>query len=275
MDLPLLTEDYPLTSAQIDQYRRDGFIKLEDVITGEALHRFRDAAATAVEQEKSLDVMGRNISAPSQTKGTYEQIFIQRVNMWQRHSTLRPFVTAPRFANLAARLSGTPVRIWHDQALFKEPGNGANRTPWHQDAPYWPHQDRSKQLSIWIALKDATITNGCMSFLPGTQAFGPKEPIRLDENPKSVLQVAPEATGIQPVTHEIKAGSATFHHGLCFHYAGPNRSQNVREAFVVIYMPANTRLDGQVHVVTEPLGLQKDDLLDGDLFPLVSTAGVT
>ena len=269
--LSQLTEDYPLTEAQIVQYQRDGFIKLENVVTGEALHSFRCAVADAVEQEKSLDLMGRSASAPAQTNGTYEQIFIQRVNIWRRHDLVKPFVLAPRFANIAARLSGEPVRVWHDQALFKEPNSGGNRTPWHQDTPYWPHQDTSKQLSIWIALQDATISNGCMSFLPGTQKLGPKEPINLGPDAKTVLAVAPEARGIQPVTHEIKAGSATVHHGLCFHYAGPNRSEQMREAFAIIYMPADTRFNGKAHVVTDPLGLKAGDMLDGELFPRVST----
>jgi phytanoyl-CoA hydroxylase len=269
--LSQLTENYPLTEAQIAEYRLNGFIKLENVVTGATLQAFRDAVAGAVAQEKSLDVMGRDKSAPAQTKGAYEQIFVQRVNMWQRHDSVKTFVMAPRFANIAARLSGEPVRVWHDQALFKEPGGGTNRTPWHQDAPYWPHHDLGKQLSIWIALQDATISNGCMSFLPGTQAFGPKEPIVLGPDAKSVLDVAPEAKGIQPVTHEVKAGSATFHHGLCFHYAGPNRSEQTREAFVIIYMPAGTRFNGKKHVVTDPLGLQVNSLFTDEAFPLVST----
>ena len=44
------------------------------------------------------------------------------------------------------------MRIWHDQALFKEPMKGNNKTPWHQDAVYWPHTDRWHQTTIWIAL---------------------------------------------------------------------------------------------------------------------------
>src|SRR5688572_6841112 len=73
--------------------------------------------------------------------------------------------------NIAARLEGAPMRIWHDQALFKEPRTGV-KTPWHQDAVYWPHTERGGQTTIWIALKDATIHNGCMSFVGGTQKLG-------------------------------------------------------------------------------------------------------
>ena len=63
------------------------------------------------------------------------------------------------------------MRVWHDQALFKEPKTGV-KTPWHQDAVYWPHARRGGETTIWIALKDATIHNGCMSFVGGTQKLG-------------------------------------------------------------------------------------------------------
>ena len=178
---------------------------------------------------------------------------------------------SPRLANLAARLCGEPVRIWHDQALFKDAKTGA-KTPWHQDAPYWPHADKSKQLTIWIAMKDATIENGCLSFLPGTQVLGPREPVQLvDEHPKGVYDIAPECRGLTAKVVELKAGSCTFHHGLTFHYAGPNRSEGVREAFAIIYMPASTTYDGVSHILTDGRDLQIGEVLNGELYPVVST----
>jgi ectoine hydroxylase-related dioxygenase (phytanoyl-CoA dioxygenase family) len=69
---------------------------------------------------------------------------------------------------------------------------------------------------------------------------------------------------------ELRAGSVTFHNGLTFHYAGPNKSDGTREAFAIIYMPADTHFDGSSHVVTEPLAVPVGAPLDGDLFPLVS-----
>src|SRR2546421_5640317 len=154
---------YPLRDEQIEQYRRNGFIQLDDIVTGRNLKRLRDAVAKAVEQEDT------QAADPNRTKSPYEQIFIQKVNLWRRHPIIREFVLSNRFGDVAAKLSGRPVRVWHDQALFKEPREGA-KTPWHQDAVYWPHRQRKDQISIWIALKDATIENGCMSFVPGTHA---------------------------------------------------------------------------------------------------------
>lgn len=260
---PFQAED--LTQAQIDQYRRDGFIQLPDVFTGEELQAFRDAVANAVAQEVAMQEKPK----PGETPSAYSQLFIQRVNLWRRHESVRPFVTSKRIGNIAARLEGTRMRLWHDHALFKEPGKGNNRTPWHQDAPYWPHQDRWHQTSIWIALKDATIQNGCMSFVPGTHALGALPAIELGD-PQDIFQYASHIKPVKPVTHELKAGSVTFHNGLTFHYAGPNKSDSVREAIAIIYMPENTTYDGGKHICTDKLGLKVGQKLDHEMFPIVS-----
>ena len=258
----LLDIDYSLSPQQIEAYRRDGFVVLSDVVTGEALERLRDAVETAVRAEMPDDKR-----RPSE-KTSYEQLFIQKVNLWRRHSAVREFVLCHRFANLAARLSGFPARVWHDQALFKEPLEGA-RTPWHQDVHYWPHQQKEHQTTIWIALRDVTIRNGCMSFIPGSHAIKNLAPINLAD-PQDVFALAPELKSSKPKTCELKAGSCTFHNGLTFHYAGPNRTQEMREAFAIIYMPDGTTLSSHPHVVTHPLSFKIGDKLDGEIFPLVS-----
>src|SRR5690606_5884802 len=109
-----VNDEYPLTPEQITNYRRDGFIQLNDVITGTDLAAMREAITTAVKQESAAE-------DPKRIKSSYEQIFIQKVNLWTRHPTVRPFILSKRFADIAHRLSGSPIRLWHDQALFKEP----------------------------------------------------------------------------------------------------------------------------------------------------------
>ncbi len=252
---------YPLSDQQIAQYRRDGFIQLDYIVTGDDLRRLRDAVAGAVEQES------KEAADPTRTKTPYEEIFIQKVNLWRRHEVVKEFVLSRRFGEIAARLSGRATRLWHDQALFKEPRTGV-KTPWHQDAVYWPHRQRRDQISIWIALKDATIENGCMSFIPGTHTLGPVERVDL-ANPRNILDDAGPFKGIKPITCELKAGSCTFHNGLTFHYAGPNKSDGMREALAIIYMPDGTEYDGKKHVVTDPMELEVGAKLEGEMFPLV------
>jgi phytanoyl-CoA hydroxylase len=273
-----IEQQYALSANQIESYRRDGFIQLENVFAGNELAELRDGVASAVAAEANANLMGERSAAAAAaaeagTKGVYEQIFTQKVNLWRRHPRVARFVLSPYLGNLAAELEGVPMRIWHDQALFKEPHTGNNKTPWHQDAVYWPHADRSRQTTIWIALQDATIHNGCMSFVAGTHKIGPLPPSNLSD-PQDIFNYAPHIKPVKPKTIELKAGSVTFHNGLTFHYAGPNKSNGTREAFAIIYMPADTRLGGDgKHVVTSPLlgkGLEVGQIMDGEMFPIVS-----
>jgi phytanoyl-CoA hydroxylase len=259
----LLNLEYPLTGDQVTAYRRDGFISLPDVLTGEDLAQLREAVETAVAQENRSD------NRPVEAKGTYEQIFIQKVNLWERHPAVAPFVLSPRFGNIATKLEGRPMRLWHDQALFKEPHKGA-KTPWHQDSPYWPHDDRAHSTTIWIALKDATLENGCMTFVPGTH-HDQFQAVNLGR-PDDLFEFAPQFKGIKGEICELRAGSATFHNGLTFHYAGPNKSTAMREAFAVIYMPDGTRFNGEGHLCTDGQGFSVGDVLNGKRHPVVSTA---
>lgn len=105
-----LGQPYPLTDAQIQSYRRDGFIQLDGTIAGQPLESFRAAVSGAVEELERE----RRATDPNKVKGTYEQIFIQKVNLWRQFPEVQVFTLAPRFAEIAAQLMGGPVRIWHD-----------------------------------------------------------------------------------------------------------------------------------------------------------------
>ena len=103
----MIEHDGFLSDEQIEFYRRNGFVQLNDVITGEALSRFRDAVAAAVDAETGLGRQGEAPAAgPARPRGTYESIFIQKVNLWERHAAVRAFTLSRRLGNLAARLSG-------------------------------------------------------------------------------------------------------------------------------------------------------------------------
>ena len=195
--------DYPLTQEQIDRYRRDGFIQLDGVLTGAVLEALREAVVDAVATETRDG--SPNVAAGSRTQGVYEKIFNQKVNLWQRHPSVARLTLSRALGSLAARLEGRRMRVWHDQALFKEPGKGNNKTPWHQDAVYWPHVDRWHQTTIWIALKDATTHNGCMAFVEGTHSLGPLPPVDLGD-PADLFDQAPHLRPVKPVPRPLKAG---------------------------------------------------------------------
>src|SRR5579884_1617585 len=128
--LPDLSSDYPLTSEQIAGYQRDGHILLRGVLSPEEIAAYRPLISDAADRYNTQ-------SKPLEERDTYGKAFLQIMNLWRADPGVARFTLARRMGKIAADLMGVDgVRLYHDQALFKEPGGGP--TPWHQDQHYWP-----------------------------------------------------------------------------------------------------------------------------------------
>ena len=98
-----------------------------------------------------------------------------------------------RFAATLADIEG--IRIWHDQALIKEPL--ANPTSFHRDVPYWSF-DSHEAISLWVALDDATLENGCLYIMPGTQSLTDFRVGAIGENVGAIVATTPRSRGSNP-----------------------------------------------------------------------------
>lgn len=224
MDINTITS---LTERQTHAFRNDGHILLRDVLHGNELEFYRRAISKAAQQfNKEQRKM--------EERDTYGKAFLQIMNLWEVDETVKEFVFARRFANLAAQLLGVPhVRLYHDQALFKEPGGGP--TPWHQDQYYWP-LDTSNCITMWMPLIDISIEMGMLTFATGSQKHGLIENLDISDESEARLNgyVLDQNFLIsQPQT--MNAGDATFHYGLTLHSAPGNRTSKMREVMTIIY----------------------------------------
>lgn len=264
-----MTNKYPISEEQVRFYEENGYIQLLNVLDVAELAQIRAALdeIASIQLDRSHDV--------SRGNKEYEQIFVQRVNLWQVHPGIREYVFNHKLAEIARRLSRAhTIRLWHDHALIKMPGN-SKPSHWHQDLPYWPMEE-SGSLSCWMALDDVSEANGCMAFVPGSHLFGRLEPINL-VNPQDIFSLAHVETDkgpkeIQRAFQPMPAGSCTFHNGLTFHYAGPNTTDRPRRAIITIYMPDTVHFTGAGHVVTSDLPLKPGDVLEGERFPVLAEA---
>lgn len=259
------------TPEQVRAFRRDGYLRLPALLTPAELAAARRALdeALGMPLTAALDRTG--------ARSDYDRVFLQKVNLWRDHPGIRALTLHPGLAELARRLAGVErLRLWHDHALVK-PHHDSRPSPWHQDLPYWPMEDPEGRLclSCWLALDDVDEQNGCMSFVPRSHTWGKFEPINL-VTPQDFFALVPnpEAKDLEPRPQPLPAGGCTFHNGLTFHYAPPNRGTSARRAFVIIYMPDGVRYSGQPHPVTDRQGLVPGDPLEGNLFPVVAAAPV-
>jgi len=248
---------------QIAFYRHNGFLQVDDVLDAAEVARL----GAEIDEIYRSDRGGIHTGASG---SAYAKVLDQRVNLWRDSATMREFVLDGRLAEMARRLCGArAVRLWHDQALLKQPGD-SKPTPWHQDLPYWPMNEPGA-LSLWMALDDVDERNGAMSFIPGSQAVGALPGINLVD-PQDLFAMVPKGqlAGVRPVTARMRAGSCTFHNGLCFHYAAANTTARPRRAMVIIYMPDGTTFNGRGHLCTSGLGLEVGAPLAGELFPVLA-----
>lgn len=157
------------------------------------------------------------------------------------------------------------MRIWHDQALVKEPHG--NQTTWHRDTPYWAFHTRTA-VNFWIALDDATLANGCLWYLPGTHLLGDYDLVEIGKSMTDIFARYPEWASIEPVAAPCPAGSIVVHNSMVAHGAGPNMTTARRRAMTIAYFPDGTRYNGKPDTLPPVYSrrLAEGDLLDDDRY---------
>jgi ectoine hydroxylase-related dioxygenase (phytanoyl-CoA dioxygenase family) len=167
-----------------------------------------------------------------------------------------------RLGEAAATLAGVQgIRIWHDQALIKQPYG--NPTAWHLDNPYWSFYSRDA-ISIWVALDRATLANGCLWYMPGTHKTARNDNSGIGSNLSGLFKIYPEWATMRAVSAPCSAGSAVFHNGLTAHAAGANMTPFPRRAMTCAYMPDGSTFNGQKNVLRDDYfqSLRVGDVLD-------------
>ncbi len=248
------------------RYERDGFIKLKRVFSGETIARFRDPI--------SSEVLRRNsVTAPLEERDTYHKAFLQVTNLWRTHDAARRFVFGNRLAGIAAQLLGVPrVRLYHDQALYKEPGGGI--TPWHADQYYWP-LDSDKTITAWVPLQATPLEMGPLAFAAGSHRMTIGRDLEISDESERSLKEALAAGRFSEVDEAFELGEVSFHSGWTFHHTGANRSDRPRAVMTIIYLADGVRLaepSRRQHLADWEAfmpGVQPGDVVDSPLNPVL------
>lgn len=251
-----------ITADQIKHYREDGFVVLQNVLDAEELADWR----TTVD-----DAVGKRLAqraADNAHEGYYAQVFTQCLRMWTDHAGIARLVTDGRLGKLAAELMGVDgVRLWHDQALIKPPYG--NQTAWHLDLPYWAFES-PQSINMWFPLEDATLSNGCLWYLPGTHLLAGYQLAPIGQNLDDLFKIYPDWKKMEAVPAPCPAGGVVIHNGLIAHAAGANMTPRARRAMTAAYFPDGMRYKGHTADTSMPQeyydSLSAGDLLNNDRY---------
>ncbi|WP_413375024.1 phytanoyl-CoA dioxygenase family protein [Alkalihalobacillus sp. 1P02AB] len=267
--LPELQSEYNLTEENISNYRESGHIRLNAVAKQEEIDIFHKIINDEVER---LNYQTK----PLNERDTYGKAFIQIGQLREKSEQVRRFVLARRFAKIAADLMGVEgVRIFHDQALFKEPGGG--HTPWHQDQIYWP-LETDKTITMWMPLDEISEEMGTMSFISNSHTTGDlsQNLLKISDESHNLFDQYIEKQKLEPITYgAMAAGDATFHSGWTLHSAPHNPTNRMRKTMAIIYYADGAHVteigskERQTNLDVCLPGLKPGDLASTSLNPLV------
>jgi ectoine hydroxylase-related dioxygenase (phytanoyl-CoA dioxygenase family) len=233
-NLPSLAGEYALTDAQIAEFQKQGHILLRGVCSPEEAAAYRKEISDAAYRYNTE-------TRPMEERDTYARAFLQIMNLWTRDEGVRRYVLARRFAKIAADLMQVEaVRLYHDQALYKEGGGG--HTPWHQDQFYWPLKtDGIQAVTMWMPLVDVPVEMGALTFASGSHTEGFLGHLEISDKSHEEFEQVVKAKGYPVRNDAMQAGDATFHAGWLLHSAPGNSSAQTREVMTVIYFADGVR----------------------------------
>ncbi len=136
---------------------------------------------------------------------------------------------------LARQILGPKAKLWFDMLILK-PAHSAAETPWHQDEAFCDPRFEHKEITFWLPLQDATVENGCMSFIEGSH----KGTVLVHHSPGDdptihALECCADFDRAGAVACPISVGGCTIHDARTLHAAGGNRSDEPRFAYIMSF----------------------------------------
>jgi len=222
-----------LTNNQKSFFKEHGFLKIANVLSPELILHMDEVISVEVDRLNTqlLEMKYRD---------TYGKAFLQVMNIWRDSEEVKKIVFSKKLAKISADLLDVQgVRLYHDQALYKEPGGGY--TPWHADQYYWPLlSDRT--VTAWIPLQETTLDLGPLEFSAGSFKLTDGRNKEIGDESQDFLESTLKAKQFPHIIEPYGIGEVSFHMGWLYHRAGPNITNKMRKVMTMIYMDKDMKL---------------------------------
>ncbi len=258
-----------VSERDIETYERDGVVYLRDVFDEQWVSLLSDWT------ERAMAAPGPD--AEEYTRAGKPGRAFNDLDLARRHDGFRDFVHhAP-----AAQICGTIMRsskanFFYDQLIVKEPGT-SERTPWHQDQPYWAVSGR-QVCSIWLPL-DPISKEVCVQYVAGSHHWPAHNPHHFKDDSPYEDTGLPELADIDAnlshydiKTWDMQPGDCLVFQAMIVHGAPGNPADTRRRALATRWTGDDARYylrGGEVGIPTRDPGLANDEIMDCDDFPVI------
>lgn len=257
-----LDQAFELSTQQIESFQSNSFIKLKDVLSPGLLTLLRNELTTLL--DTAGDQMGSRF-------GSLEM-------MWRDNEIIRALVFSKRLARMAAELLGVEkIRLYHDNALSKQPGCG--RTPWHYDGHHFPIATRNV-CTVWIPLQAIPSNMGPLGFAEGMNLVDMVADIAFNKfdtsyDARIIERFRERNVRINNTSFDL--GEISFHHNYNFHTAGGNLTTTPRMVLATTYFGDGAKVIDAPHMVNGDWqrfmpGLNPGDVIDTPNNPILYSA---
>ena len=218
-----------ITPKQISSFEAEGFLTVEKLLNTSEVEFYSNTYNAFINNEFDISDLRSDLSGAEDQNVEY----ITQIMLPSRvYPVLLDRPMHQRGLQIAKQLLGEDMVLDFDMLINKAPHTN-KPTPWHQDAAYWIDMPDKRALSIWFAIDEATLDNGCMWYTPKSH----KLPLRKHFQPvgKGALQC--KGSEEESVAVPLQPGSCAIHHGHTLHYSRGNSTANNRRAFILNFRP--------------------------------------
>ncbi|MDB5872071.1 MAG: phytanoyl-CoA dioxygenase family protein [Ramlibacter sp.] len=223
-----------LSPQEISHYKRDGYLVPDYRLSGERLAKLQQLTEQLVADNPTLlnkAIVGLHVpgAGPQGLKTTKDWVEV---------------ATDPDILDMVSQLIGPDLILWDCQMFYKRSGGGP-ATPWHRDGRYWPIKPLATT-SVWIAVYDSVIENGCLRVIPGShQKKEIGRHLKADREDTVFPQylAEDEFDESQAKSVELKAGEMVIFDVYTIHGAEHNNGTRPRAGVSIRYIPSASHFD--------------------------------
>lgn len=226
-----------ISEAQVERYRRDGFLVVENVLSPAEVAELR--AVTDELVEKARHVRTHTEVYDLEDSHTPEEPRVRRIKTPHKvHPVFDRVMRHPDILAILQKLVAPAIRFDTSKLNMKAAGYGA-AVEWHQDWAFYPHTN-DDLAAVGVFMDDVALENGPLLCIPGTH----KGPIFDHHDEEGCFCGA-----MDPERHEVDydaavpclgpAGSISIHHARTVHGSAVNTSSRPRRLLLFQYRAAD------------------------------------